>query len=127
MLFKDSAESFEKTETTGQKKSITYAFSMRNEYIIAPFGYTGTCDSKLFLKWVQEMLVPNLKENQIVIMDNATIHKSPKIIGISLSKDSGESLEKTETTEQKKSIVYAFQREMTINPMKTPKILNFSV
>ena len=47
--------------------------------ILAPFGYYGTCNSELFLKWVKEMLVPNLKENQIVIMDNASIHKSPKI------------------------------------------------
>ena len=47
--------------------------------ILAPLGYHGTCNSELFLKWVKEMLVPNLKENQIVIMDNASIHKSPKI------------------------------------------------
>jgi len=47
--------------------------------ILAPFGYYGTCNSELFLKWVKEMLVPNLKKNQIVIMDNASIHKSPKI------------------------------------------------
>ena len=47
--------------------------------IVAPFGYTGTCDSKLFLKWIKEILAPNLKRNQIVIMDNASIHKSPKI------------------------------------------------
>ncbi len=47
--------------------------------ILAPFGYYGTCNSELFLKWIKEMLVPNLKENQIVIMDNTSIHKSPKI------------------------------------------------
>ena len=47
--------------------------------ILAPFGYYGICNSELFLKWVKEMLVPNLKKNQIVIMDNASIHKSPKI------------------------------------------------
>ncbi|MCR4623866.1 MAG: IS630 family transposase [Alphaproteobacteria bacterium] len=47
--------------------------------VLAPFGYYGTCNSELFLKWVKEMLVPNLKKNQIVIMDNASIHKSPKI------------------------------------------------
>ena len=35
--------------------------------ILAPFGYYGTCNSELFLKWVKEMLVPNLKKNQIVI------------------------------------------------------------
>ena len=47
--------------------------------IVAPFGYTGTCDSKLFSKWLKEILAPNLNKNQIVIMDNASIHKSPKI------------------------------------------------
>ena len=47
--------------------------------IVAPFGYTGTCDSKLFLKWIKEILAPNLNKNQIVIMDNASIHKSSKI------------------------------------------------
>ena len=29
--------------------------------------------------WAKEMLVPNLKENQVVIMDNAGIHKLQKI------------------------------------------------
>lgn len=47
--------------------------------ILAPFGYYGTCNSRLFLKWIKEMLIPNLNKNQIVIMDNASIHKSPKI------------------------------------------------
>ena len=47
--------------------------------IVAPFGYTGTCNSELFLMWIQKILIPNLKKNQIVIMDNASIHKSPKI------------------------------------------------
>ena len=47
--------------------------------VLAPFGYYGTCNLKLFLKWVKEMLAPNLKKNQIVIMDNASIHKPPKI------------------------------------------------
>ena len=47
--------------------------------VLAPFGYYGTCNSKLFLKWIKEMLIPNLKKNQIVIIDNASIHKSPKI------------------------------------------------
>ena len=44
--------------------------------ILAPFGYTGTCDAKLFNFWPENMLIPNLKPGQIVIMDNASIHKS---------------------------------------------------
>ena len=64
----------------GQKfESCSIVAGKCEKEILAPFGYTGTCNSELFLKWLKEMLVPNLKKNQIVIMDNASIHKSPKI------------------------------------------------
>jgi transposase len=50
-----------------------------NKKIIAPFGYEGTCNSKLFLFWVKTRLVPQLKKRQIVVMDNASIHKRKEI------------------------------------------------
>ena len=43
---------------------------------LAPFGYHGTCDAKLFNFWLEKMLAPNLKPGQTVIMDNASIHKT---------------------------------------------------
>jgi transposase len=49
------------------------------EEVIAPFGYEGTCDSDLFLFWVKTILIPRLKKRQIVIMDNASIHKRKEI------------------------------------------------
>jgi transposase len=49
------------------------------EKIVAPFGYGGTCNSELFLWWIETMLVPKLKKRQIVIMDNASIHKNKEI------------------------------------------------
>jgi transposase len=49
------------------------------EEIIAPFGYDGTCNSELFLWWVKTLLVPRLRRRQIVIMDNASIHKRKEI------------------------------------------------
>ena len=48
----------------------------RGDEILVPFGYTGTCDAKLFNFWLENMLIPKLKPGQIVIMDNASIHKS---------------------------------------------------
>ncbi len=44
--------------------------------ILAPFCYTGTCDTKLFNLWLKDFLIPELKPGQVVIMDNATFHKS---------------------------------------------------
>ena len=46
--------------------------------IIAPMIYQGTADTILFETWVEQMLVPELKPGQTVIMDNYVIHKSKK-------------------------------------------------
>jgi transposase len=48
------------------------------EQIIAPFCFKGTCDTKLFNLWVEKSLVPLLRKGQVIIMDNATFHKSKK-------------------------------------------------
>ncbi len=46
--------------------------------IIAPFCYQGTCNTDLFNTWIEKILLPELKEGQVVIMDNASFHKSEK-------------------------------------------------
>lgn len=45
---------------------------------MAPFFYKGTCDTELFNIWLKDFLIPELKVGQVVIMDNATFHKSEK-------------------------------------------------
>lgn len=44
--------------------------------ILAPFCYTGTCNTDLFNVWLQQMLIPELKPGQVVILDNASFHRS---------------------------------------------------
>ncbi len=44
--------------------------------ILAPLCFQGTCNTLLFNAWVEQQLVPELKPGQIVILDNATFHKS---------------------------------------------------
>ncbi|MFT6072644.1 MAG: putative transposase [Alphaproteobacteria bacterium] len=39
----------------------------------------GSCNTELFMAWVQEQLVPSLKKGQVVVMDNVSFHKSPRI------------------------------------------------
>lgn len=46
--------------------------------IIAPFCYKGTCDTRLFNFWLTNFLLPTLTPGHIIIMDNATFHKSEK-------------------------------------------------
>lgn len=44
--------------------------------IIAPLCYTGTCDTTLFNFWLANFLLPALTPGHILVMDNATFHKS---------------------------------------------------
>lgn len=44
--------------------------------IVAPFCYTGTCDSILFNFWLENFLLPSLGSGYTLIMDNAAFHKS---------------------------------------------------
>jgi transposase len=46
--------------------------------ILAPMCFKGTCNTELFNIWLEEFLVPELVPGQILIMDNATFHKSVK-------------------------------------------------
>ena len=54
----------------------SFIAGLNNGQIIAPFCYKGTCDTHLFNFWVSNFLVPSLLPGQIVMMDNATFHKS---------------------------------------------------
>lgn len=45
---------------------------------IAPFVFNGSCNTELFENWVERFLIKELKPGQVVIMDNATFHKSQR-------------------------------------------------
>ena len=47
--------------------------------IIAPFLFEGSCHKNVFEGFIEQVLCPVLKPGQVVIMDNATFHKSEKI------------------------------------------------
>jgi len=50
-----------------------------NKQIVAPLIFQGSCNTELFMSWIEQQLVPSLKKGQAVVMDNASFHKSPKI------------------------------------------------
>ena len=43
---------------------------------VAPMCFEGTCDTSLFNAWLKQMLIPNLVPGQVLILDNASFHKS---------------------------------------------------
>jgi isfu1 transposase len=70
------------TEALGfRTKRITliagYCYGSRE--LIAPMEYDGYTNTELFLAWVEYCLCRELKPNQVVVMDNASFHKSHKV------------------------------------------------
>ena len=49
-----------------------------NHKSIAPMVFNGSCNTLLIEAWVEQFLIKELKPGQVVIMDNASFHKSQK-------------------------------------------------
>jgi len=58
--------------------TVISAYSNQTKDLIAPIYFEGNTDTKIFNQWIQEFLIPELKPNQALILDNATFHKSSK-------------------------------------------------
>jgi len=68
-------------EKSGSKRGRTSVLAgLCNGKVIAPFYYQGHSNTELFLAWIEQILLPELKEGQYLILDNASWHKSPKVL-----------------------------------------------
>ena len=47
--------------------------------IISPLVYEKVMDSEFFEKWFKEMFLKEVKENKVIIMDNATFHRKSRL------------------------------------------------
>ncbi|MDQ6961624.1 MAG: IS630 family transposase [Mariprofundaceae bacterium] len=67
-------------ERQGSQRARTNVIAAENgENINAPMTYSGTMDGNLFLFWLKNFLTASLKKGQVVIMDNASIHKVKQV------------------------------------------------
>ena len=60
-------------------KRISMISGLNNNTIIAPLVFDGTTNKQVFETYVEQVLIPELKPNQIVIMDNINFHKTHKV------------------------------------------------
>jgi transposase len=63
----------------GHWKTITFVAALRHNGMTAPLVVDGPMTGETFLAYVVQCLVPTLKRNQIVLMDNLSAHKAPGI------------------------------------------------
>lgn len=65
------------SERTGKREKRTSLIGgYRNGKLVAPMTYRGTCNTAFFNAWLETLLLPVLKPGSVIVLDNATIHKS---------------------------------------------------
>jgi transposase len=59
----------------GEWKTITFVAALRHNKMVAPMVIEGAMSGEVFLAYVKQVLVPMLRRNDIVVMDNFQVHK----------------------------------------------------
>ena len=63
----------------GHWKTTTFVAGLRQDGIVAPFVLDGPINRAAFEIYVARILVPELRPGDIVIMDNLSSHKGPRV------------------------------------------------
>ena len=63
----------------GHWNTMTFIAALRHDGIVAPFVLDGPINGESFRTYVEQVLVPELREGDIVILDNLGSHKAPAI------------------------------------------------
>ena len=63
----------------GTWKTITFVAALRHDKMVAPMIVDGPMTGEMFLAYIEQCLLPTLKRNDIVVMDNLRAHKVARI------------------------------------------------
>ena len=73
----------------GHWNTTTFLAGLTRHGMISPFVINGAIDRDAFEAYVKEGLVPELRPGDIVVMDNLSSHKGPKVRKMIEAKSSG--------------------------------------
>jgi transposase len=63
----------------GHWKTTTFVAGLTSRGFIAPYVVDGAMNGRLFQAWVAQMLTPELRPGDLVIMDNLAAHKAKTV------------------------------------------------
>ena len=63
----------------GHRKTLSFIGCLSEDGMVAPYVLDGAVNAALFTAYVEQVLVPTLLPNDIVIMDNLPVHKVPAV------------------------------------------------
>jgi transposase len=63
----------------GHRKTSSFIGCLSEDGMIAPYVLDGAVNAELFIAYIEQVLVPTLRVDDIVIMDNLPVHKVPAV------------------------------------------------
>lgn len=63
----------------GHWRTLTFLGALRCDRLTAPGVFDGPINGECFRAWVEQLLVPSLKQGDIVVMDNLGSHKGAAV------------------------------------------------
>ena len=72
-------ERYYETQPGHYKKKISGIGGLCNQHFMGPFMFQGHCNTEVFEHYLEKILLPQLTKEKIVVIDNASFHKSAKI------------------------------------------------
>jgi transposase len=63
----------------GPWKTTTFVAGLRRDGLVAPWVIDGAINREAFETYVEKVLAPELRRDDVVIMDNLSSHKGPKV------------------------------------------------
>jgi transposase len=63
----------------GHWQTSTFIAALRCDGVMAPFLIEGAVNAEVFTAYLRQVLCPELKKNDLVILDNLSTHKVPSV------------------------------------------------
>ena len=61
----------------GHRKRTSIISASQNSKLVAPFIFEGSCNADVVDAYFEKVLLPQIPKGSIIILDNASFHKSP--------------------------------------------------
>lgn len=58
---------------------VSWIAALKQESLFAPITFAGSCNRGLFEMWLEECLLPQLQSGDVIVLDNASFHRSQAI------------------------------------------------
>lgn len=70
---------FHSSKLGHKTQRISMIACLANKVLFSPFMFEGHCNTQVFERYIENIVIPNLKPKQVLIIDNASFHKSKNI------------------------------------------------